>query len=478
MKNLFLLFLLLPWQLIAQQVTVSEPISIRNSLTYDLIGQMGEHFLYLRDDGGSFELEAFDNNMKVSWAKELELDQRRPQILHVLGHNDRFHVFYSHVQEGNTHLKVHSYDPGALLVDSVTIKDYGFTVGNIAPIDFLLSDDREVVSLLEMRGRNEFRLLSFRPNGLETIWERTVFIDGVSNTRDFIQAFNDNRGNVYLVFEEFTGFGGGSSSTVEIVRVGAGEDETGADLARYKVFLNEFSVYDVKFVYDNLNQRLVGAGLYSADNYARAEGSFFVSIDPDVIGFMPVYFSAFDDQFATSFMGKGEGKKNRGISDAGIQHLVLRRDGGLLVFGERVRVFERFGGGIPMPHERMGGRYTTDYFFDEMFVLSYHPTGDLHFRHLMYKKQFSQDDFGAYSSFYVMKSTANLRLIYNDEIKFENIVSEYVLEGNGALNRNSVLSTQNQKIRLRFQDAVQISANEIIVPSEHRHRLKLVRIRF
>jgi hypothetical protein len=48
----------------------------------------------------------------------------------------------------------------------------------------------------------------------------------------------------------------------------------------------------------------------------------------------------------------------------------------------------------------------------------------------------------------------------------------------GDFDRNSLLNTINQSLRLRFRDAVQLNANECLVPSEFRGRLKLVLLRF
>ncbi len=83
-----------------------------------------------------------------------------------------------------------------------------------------------------------------------------------------------------------------------------------------------------------------------------------------------------------------------------------------------------------------------------------------------------------YSSFFILKTPSSIRLLFSDEIKYENTVSEYVLKGNGEYDRNSVMSTENQQLRLRFRDAMQTASDELIVPSERRNRLKLVRVKY
>ena len=83
-----------------------------------------------------------------------------------------------------------------------------------------------------------------------------------------------------------------------------------------------------------------------------------------------------------------------------------------------------------------------------------------------------------YSSYFLFKTPDKLRLLFNDEIRQENTVSEYTIRGNGYYKRKSVFSTDYQRLRLRFRDAVQVAYNECIVPSERNSRLNLVRIRF
>ena len=69
-------------------------------------------------------------------------------------------------------------------------------------------------------------------------------------------------------------------------------------------------------------------------------------------------------------------------------------------------------------------------------------------------------------------------LLFNDEIKYETTCSEYVLSPAGDFDRNSLLTTDGQNLRLRFRDALQVSAGECLVPSEFRNKLRLVLLRF
>ena len=68
----------------------------------------------------------------------------------------------------------------------------------------------------------------------------------------------------------------------------------------------DFMTMDTKFSFDNVNRKLVGAGVYAIKNSGRAQGYFSFSIPPqykegDKIN---VYSQIFDDAFVSALLGK------------------------------------------------------------------------------------------------------------------------------------------------------------------------------
>jgi hypothetical protein len=113
-----------------------------------------------------------------------------------------------------------------------------------------------------------------------------------------------------------------------------------------------------------------------------------------------------------------------------------------------------------------------------LVVVTTLPDGSVQWNTVLHKKQYSQDDDGIYSSFFAMLGNRQLRLFFNDEISNENICSAYVLTPTGAYSRESVLNTEDKKLRMRFRDALQTAENEILVPSEYAGKLQLVRVEY
>ena len=130
------------------------------------------------------------------------------------------------------------------------------------------------------------------------------------------------------------------------------------------------------------------------------------------------------------------------------------------------------------PNSLGGNGAWSDHYRDDLVLISLDKDVQEEWYQVFYKKQFSQNDNGIFSSFFPFLTPSRLRLIYNDEIKSNSTVSEYILDGNGNYKRSSVLSTEYQDLKLRFADARQISSSELIVPSQKSFTVNIVKIDF
>lgn len=473
MKNLLnTLLLLLPWTIFAQKITISEEIQLRNDISYDIIGNYKDRTLLFRNRVTQFDVEAFNKEMRQSWTKELKLEKRSPKIIGIAPGDTSFMLFYQYRDKGSQIVKANRYDPAANLRDTATLKDLGFLFYT-PNFQMVLSEDKNKAVLYYVENQQTFHALGFDLETMEVLWDKSFKPNDLNYWEDFLQVIVDNNANMYLVLEKNRFRFRRDPHYHEIWQV----NET--DNTPLRIVLpmgEERTSYDVRFAYDNKNEQLIGAGMYTDKNLDRAEGYYYLQLDPKNPGTFLLSFAEFDDDFVTNLIGKPV-EDNKGVMEVAVRDLVLRNDGGILMIAERTREQARvLSGGRAFVDA--GVRQIVDHYYDDIFIISIHPTGDTHWRTILYKKQYSQDDNAIYSSFFLFKTMNSLHLLFNDEISYENTVSEYVVFGNGSFDRKSVLSTAKLDLRLRFRDAVQISADALIIPSERRNRLRLVRLQY
>lgn len=465
------LFLILgsPIGLSAQKITVSDELPLRSDISYEIIGEFNNQVLLFRDKSVSFEVQAFDQNMRSSWTKEIELTKRNPEVIGINNVRDSFTIFYRHREQGEYVIRAQRYNAKANFKDSVVIAKIG-GVFQMPDIEILRSEDRSKILLYYIDRQKEIYAILFDNETMEKVWEYHFEPDDFHYAEDALHLIISNEGDMYAIVEKANYRARRKDFHYEIFKYSPGS--TG--LATYAVSIGEYFTFDLAFSYDNIHNNLMAGGFYYEKNPLRAEGFFVFKVDQNLKN-QDTSFHPFKENIIESLEGK-EIRKNRGLEEVVIQDVVIRSDGGLVIIGEENRNYYRRMAGTGRGNFGGFTRNITDFYYNDIFALSINPDGTVQWQTIMHKKQFSQDDSGVYSSYFLFKNPRNLRLIFNDEIKLENTVSEYVLAGTGAFNRNSILSTDNQNLRLRFRDALQISAQKMLVPSEHRGKLRIARL--
>lgn len=472
MKKLLLLpFLLLVLTGGAQVLTVSEEIPINSDIAYEVLGEMGNHVLLFRDRKTEFEVQAFNAQMRQTWSKEIILDRRLPKVLGIVPTREDFSLIYSFRQKGNTIIKAHRYDPAANLVDSSTLVNLGYLF--FTPrFELIRSDDRSKLLLYYVENQDVVHAYSFDLATQSQLWERKFPLKDFLYGRDFVQAVVDNRGAASFIFQKDNFRSRRKQHYYQIQTYnGSGEPQMA------NIVMDDYLSYDVYFEADNLNQQIIGAGLYTEDNPERALGYFYLRYQPDSSEKAKVQFTPFSEEFLQNLLGR-DYREGKGLNETTVREMVLRRDGGALLIAERNKQLQRRTGTTSRVYYDATVRNLVDFYYEEVFVLSIHPTGELHWETILHKKQYSQDDNGVFSSYFLFETPGRLRFLFNDEIRFENTVSEYIINGLGEYDRNSLFSTTNLDLRLRFRAAVQLSPNQLVIPSERRNRLKLVRLSY
>lgn len=455
----------------SQKLTISDEIPMHSDLLYEIIGEIRGRVLLFNRESGKYSITALDENMRPSWDKEIELDRKNAIVIGVNATEDAFTVFYFFREKGSTFLKAARFDPSANLRDSTTLADLGFLF--MSPSFKMVSSEDHSKVLLNFTERDQvFKSLVFDNKTMRVLWQQNFQYPDYDESEDVLHLIISNAGQMYAVFEKDHYQMRREKHRYDVFLF---DPEITAEFYRFSIPLKGNITYDVKFVFDNGNQKLCAGGFYFEKNVERAEGYFTLFIPRDPTRTL-LRFYPFEDEFVDRLAGK-ETRNNRGLEQVSVVDLVLRKDGGLLLIGEESKNFARRMATVNrnMMLDNMN-RSVVDYYFEDVFILAIRPNGTLQWSTILHKKQYSQDDDGAFSSFFLFKTPAFLRLVFNDEIKFENTVSEYLLHVNGDFDRNSILSTETLQLRLRFRDAIQVSASRMLVPSERRGKLRIARI--
>jgi hypothetical protein len=471
----FLLNLLFLNSGIGQTYRVADDeISLHRAEMYGIIGKINERVqLYLVRDNKLF-VTAYDEKLHKLGDRELELEKKgNPQLLDIVTLKNDFNAIFYYTKKGHKYLKINKYDVHGRLIDSATIHDFGRI--DLPKLELLVSEDRQRFLVHGFSESDKLVAVAGRLDSLKTLWHFDYPLNNWNPSEHLKQVVFNNRGSMYVIWEKDNRLTNLEKHVFCIKMYGLEGERLDT------VHMTEGLNIHVKFAYDNQNQRLIGGGFYSKRWNSKIQGTYYMNMaqTPKIL------FQPFENEFIAQALGKKE-TDAKGLENLLVRDLILRKDGGFLMLCEQAQDITRYlaaggfssagtssnypGFGAPRP------RAMSDHYYDDFYLFSFHAQGVLHWKKILHKKQYSHDDDGHFSSCFVMKTPSALRLVYNDEIERSTTVSEYALKGDGTFERHSVMNTESLDVLLRFRDAIQIGANELLVPSEMRGRARLVKI--
>lgn len=460
----------------AQEVSLSSEINIRNYLSYELLGKVNDRYVVYRDKGFVKQLNVFNKYLEQTLEAELTLEKKRAEVIQTQNLDSLIQLVYYYTESDSLYLRMRRYDTSATLRDSTLIlrwkRDPAFRA-----FDHVICEDKSKILFYTMNKQGMLFCSLFDNNIGRLISQHEIAIaDFEIRSQNFKMLLSDEGEMVFVYHRRFDEK---EENFLQVATFNLYNSTTTNGLVNFGSKHRRDMVID----YDNKNNQLIICGTYSEKKGKEPLGYYIVN--ESISNLHTSFFPAFIDfpKTLVQEVSRSKRKKNKVFQFFWVKDVIKRQDGGLLVLMELYKEFSRrssYGNSVSSrgnfgPNARRGW---VDYYNEDIIVTSFSADKTVDWTKILYKKQFSQDDEAIFSSYFIMKTPSRLRLVYNDEIKRSNTVSEYIMDPGGWIKRNSLLSTSQQDLKLRFRDALQISSNEIIVPSETNYNLSLVKITY
>jgi hypothetical protein len=456
-----------------QQVIVSSEISLRNDVAYELLGRIEDEIILYQDKGNEKKILLFDKFLEFQSERFLKLEDKRPVVYEVVNMDTAFCLLYGYRLEDELLIRMNVFSKTAELLDSLTVYSQDRTWNGLN-YETVLSEDRAKIAFYDIINNEQVRLLVYDLHDRELLTNKEVLIKNGGLVDDFRQVLLTNDGDFFLLTEVNNNKTTRSSHVAKVFRFMIGE----SGVSEIAVPLEDLVCADLMISYDNVNDNLGIAGLYDEKKTNHSKGYFWLSSSPESFDNVEINLIPFSELVFFEVYGD---RKKKALENFVVSDIIWKRNGSPLLIFEMASDLSRRTGANNYYYSNGLGSYGSisgwsDHYREDLVIISLLPSGEEHWHRVFYKKQFSQNDGAIYSSFYPFLTPSRLRIIYNDEIKSNSTVSEYVIDGTGNYKRTSVLSTEYQNLRLRFPDAVQLSSAELLVPSQKSYTLNLVKI--
>ncbi len=460
LSSVFLIFFKSDF-ILSQQILLSREKSIVSDDSQELLGMLGDKVLVFGNQGVRYELDIYDQELQYLKTKELFFEKQKVDIQTVVRTKDEFAVLYSYYHKLNLVSHIRKYNSEGVLLDSLKLPEdeSGMDIGSFMPF---LSKNHGMLLLVKPLTYYSMDMILIDLTKLEIIWYQEHAFESYNLERDLANIAVRDNGEVYLVFEK-NNFGWQKNKHHQHIFIIFPGDKQLKDL---KLPFQGKLTADFDLVFDEKNGKVVGSGLYAERSVENAAGFFSYalkdgSLEKDLI-FTPFSIKLLKNN------PSGKRKIKKELNDLRIGDVLVKNDGGLMMFIETRKELTR---------ESARNRYT-DYYFEDIFLICTRPDGSLFWDDQIRKYQLSYDDEAKYSSYFLFATPSSVRLVFNDEIKDENTISEYVFSPLGPGKRKSLFSTDLHRMKLMFSKALQVSSDSFLVPSLSEGKYRVVFVQY
>lgn len=444
-----------------QHIDLSKEINFNNDDGFELIGEINDTVLLFKENGNEYSVDLYDKDLKYLLEKELKFEKQRIHFNAIVRGDSSYTILYSFEDRFKLKLRALKFDLRGNVIDSTGIyeeRDYL----DIEHFSHVLSDDRTKVMLFRFSKINAIEFIYVDLVNMQRIWYKEMEFEDTRINSELIGLLLSNSGELVLAFEKNNYTFKRKKHYQHIYVIDPVLDE----VKDFQIYFQSKLSTSINFVIDEKNGEVIVAGLYAPKSTSKAQGYYMYKFVGDKL-VQPLMFEKFRQQLLIKYSGKRKNPKKY-IDDLILKDIVLRQDGGMILLTEMQKEVMR---------ESVRRRYV-DYHYEDMIIISVHPDGRFFWDELIRKYQLSYDDQARFSSYFLFQNPSSLRIVFNDEIKSENTISEYSFNPLGNGKRSSLFSTDLHRLKLAFEDAKQVSSDSFIVPSLHNGKYRLIKISY
>jgi hypothetical protein len=469
----------------AQALAVSEAERVSsNLLNYRVLGKNKGGVLVYKHRRDKEVIEAYDRNMALVRRKTLDTGGETAETVNVFLTPDGGLIhFYAYKRKRTEYLEAQRMDARLVdlgepvLLDSVDHREDGNWD------DFLVrqSLDRGLLLVFRLDARST-QLDGIHARvydaALRPRFDEHLVLDGPDRFMLLQDGFISDRGDLAFAFVR------------DHVRIKSDDQPhvvfhiRPADFGLFRRLdvteLPDVKIREFGVAWDQRNNRLVGAGFFNDGSRSYAAGVLFCSASASG-EWVAKRFETFNPEFVTDVTGRSSRKRDE-IPLYEVQDLIVRSDGGVVLVSEYVNEtaeayeytdYDPYYGGY-----RTATRYINYHEYEDILLLMIDPDGTVRWDDVIRKRQVSREDYGRNSSFALLNAQTRLFFIFNEDISYDTNVMQYVLDPKGRLHRDAILNADANEVMLVPRKAVQVSGNEIVIPSLYKSNLAFVKLAY
>lgn len=255
----------------AQEISLSSELNIRNYFSYELLGEVEDRYLVLRDKGFTKEVDVFNEYLEHTVTAELNLEQKRVDIIHSMGLDSVFQIIYSYVERDSLYLRMRRYDSKVQLIDSSLLRVLDKSVVK-KRFNAKVSENKDRILIHSLTKEDQLLLMVFDNPIAELLWNYGLIIKDFEPSKDKYEMLLTDDGELLLSIQPKWNFKRKEVSDFKLLVY----DFKSAATRVSDINMGGVVKRDLFMDYDNLNKKVIVMGTYSEKHGKEPLGYYLV----------------------------------------------------------------------------------------------------------------------------------------------------------------------------------------------------------
>jgi hypothetical protein len=468
----------------AQVIELSSPVKLSAKASkFKIIGKNSDGII-VRLYGTEDALQLYTDDLRLSASKTLDFKNMDGELQYVLLNKTGAVVFYLQQDRKYSVLFAQPLNSKFLEIGKAIMIDTIFDRKDLVAqnLRFRSSTNQDYLSIyypfFSGTTVQEIQFMAL-DQGLQKLYKKTVPFNRGEDELELAKHFVDNKANSYLLL-------GKRDKQTFTTRFDVFSIQNNGGFFTYNIETDNKNFGEVNVELDNKNEAFVVTSFYDSSpgkNEDAASGLQYNSYRTEDGQRIAAKTFPFPKSFIADLTGR-PANENPKLFTFNIKKNILRNDGGAMILAESfIRDTREVSAPVSPMNIGMQPGFnsfirSTIFQFNDIIAFSISPDGELVWNNILRKKQISEDDNGAYSSFLIMNQKDKLRLLYLDEVSASASLNEYVLTSQGEYTKKTIASQENKDVFLLPKNGKQIAPDAVVIPSYKNGSMQLMKITY
>jgi hypothetical protein len=429
------------------------------------------------DDG--YYLDAYDNAMQRKATVVLDFFPQKTYRIRFINYSDKIIALYQSVEGNKVTQNAALMDArGRLIKNPVVLEsdNLGLFSNNVDRFSYAVSENKKhivIYAVAERKNELDAKLI-WVDDSLVVKQKHTAEFKGANKVSSG-DALVNNDGVFYM--SAFTPIGAKSfADQVWLLALNRGEKK----FASYEVPLDmKYAGSSMQMKLDNVKNRIYLAGFFAEKKNGAYTGLMHNYFDVQTNTFGAGKSITFDEQMRMGV--RGSNNKNA-FNDFVARDIIVRNDGGFVLTAENYYVSYRSN--YPIGYGYYAMYYPTmassinEYHYGDLMVYSFDADGNPEWGSFIRKDQYSQEDFGMFSSYLMINSGGMLGYLYNDFNTSNSRIQLASVDAEGKVETRFMQGGRNDDPDWLPRSGKQVSSREIIIPCLRKRQICFAKVVF